>query len=68
MTRCLRKKIFLQIALVPNDKMPANVTAIYKKKDRKCASKYRPINLTSVADKIVQRTLKDKLLISLKID
>ncbi|MEJ1857794.1 reverse transcriptase family protein, partial [Escherichia coli] len=58
-------KIFnhsVRLGKVPEDWKLANVTPIYKKKgDKKVALNYRPISLTSVAGKILEKILRDRL-------
>ncbi len=39
----------------------ANVTPIYKKGDKTVALNYMPISLTSVAGKILEKIISDKL-------
>jgi hypothetical protein len=57
-------KIFnssLKRAEVPKDFKLANITPIFKKGDRKLASNYRPISLTSVACKIMESIIRDEI-------
>ena len=57
-------KIFnksLTTGIVPEDWRLANVTAIFKKGDRKDAGNYRPVSLTSVPCKTMERIMKDYL-------
>ena len=39
----------------------ANVTAIFKKDDRKLLENYRPISLTSVPGKLLERIIRDQI-------
>ena len=57
-------KIFnhsVRLGKVPQDWKLANVTPIYKKGDKKVALNYRPISLTSVAGKILEKIIRDRL-------
>ncbi len=51
----------LQQNKVPEDWKQANVTPIYEKGDKSEALNYRPISLTSVAGKIFEKIIRDKL-------
>ena len=58
------EKIFrksLEEGILPDDWKSANVTAIHKNGDRKKAENYRPISLTSVAGKAMEKIIRDKL-------
>ena len=46
---------------IPNDWRMAQITAIYKKGDRKSANNYRPIALTSVVCKIMETIVRDHI-------
>jgi hypothetical protein len=46
---------------VPDDWRMANVTAIFKKGDRQSPSNYRPISLTSVVCKTIERLIREHL-------
>ena len=48
--------------VVPEDWRKANVTAIYKKGQKSSPSNYRPISLTSVPGKVMERITKDSLM------
>ena len=48
--------------VVPEDWRKANVTAIYKKGQKSSPSNYRPISLTSVPGKVMERITKDTLM------
>ena len=57
-------KIFrksLEEGILPDNWKSANVTAIHKNGDRKKAENYRPISLTSVAGKAMEKIIRDKL-------
>ncbi len=51
----------LQLGEVPDIWRQANVTPIYKKGSKSVALNYRPVSLTSVVCKIMERILKDRL-------
>ena len=51
----------LQMRKVPEDWKLANVTPIFKKGDKSIALNYRPISLTSVAGKILEKIIRDKV-------
>ena len=48
--------------VVPEDWRKAHVTAIYKKGQKSSLSNYRPISLTSVPGKVMERIIKDTLM------
>ena len=52
----------LKEGIIPSDWRKANVTPIYKKGAKNLAENYRPISLTSIVCKILERILKDSLL------
>ena len=57
-------KIFnhsVKLGKVPKDWKLANVTPIYKKGDKKVTLNYRPISLTSVTSKIIEKIIRDRL-------
>ena len=51
----------LQLQKVPEDWKLANVTPIFKKGDKSVPLNYRPISLTSVAGKILEKIIRDKV-------
>jgi len=51
----------METASIPEDWKLANVTAIHKKGNRQDSGNYRPISLTSVVGKTMERLIKDKL-------
>ena len=51
----------IETASIPEDWKLANVTAIHKKGNRQDPGNYRPISLTSVVGKTMERLIKDKL-------
>ncbi len=52
----------LQTKTVPDEWKRANVSAIFKKGDRKVAGNYRPVSLTSVIGKILESLQRDCLI------
>lgn len=52
----------LQEGTLPNQWKKANVSPIYKKGSRKDPGNYRPISLTSVPSKILQRIIRDAII------
>ena len=51
----------LNESVLPQIWKQANVTAIYKKGDKSIPENYRPISLTSVPCKLMERLIRDKL-------
>ena len=51
---------------IPQSWKKANVTPIFKKGDRKQAINYRPISLTSVLVKLLEKILRDKMVLFLE--
>lgn len=47
---------------LPKDWKEANVTCIFKKGDKSAASNYRPVSLTSVVCKLLEKVIKEALL------
>ena len=47
---------------IPNEWKKAQVSAIYKKGDRKLASNYRPISLTSILCKCMEGIVRDHIM------
>ena len=45
--------------VIPRDFKLANVTPIYKKGNKKIASNYRPISLTSITGKLLETIVRD---------
>ena len=46
---------------LPNDWTSANVVPVYKKGDRRIAANYRPISLTSIVVKVMERIICKQL-------
>lgn len=61
----LFKKSLLE-GKVPSDWKSANITPIFKKGDKKIASNYRPVSLTSVICKIMEKTVREAILRHMK--
>ena len=51
----------LQDAVLPLDWVSANVCPVYKKGDKQCASNYRPISLTCLLAKVLERIVHSRL-------
>ncbi|KAF2357471.1 Reverse transcriptase domain [Trinorchestia longiramus] len=51
----------LETGIVPDDWKRANVTPIFKKRNKKIPDNYRPISLTSVINKTIERLLKVRI-------
>ncbi|KAF2364839.1 Immunoglobulin V-set domain [Trinorchestia longiramus] len=51
----------LETGIVPDDWKRANVTPIFKKGNKQIPNNYRPISLTSVISKIIERLLKVRI-------
>ena len=51
----------LHDAILPLDWVSANVCPIYKKGDKQCVSNYRPISLTCILAKVLERIVHTKL-------
>ena len=57
LTMLFRKSI--EEAVIPESWKQANVSAIFKKGDRKKPENYRPISLTSVPGKMLEKIIRD---------
>ena len=51
----------LENAVVPEDWKRPNVSAIFKKGDKKNPANYRPVSLTSNVGKIMERIIKEEI-------
>jgi len=51
----------MQTGIVPEKFKEANITAIYKNKDKKLPQNYRPISLTSILGKTMERIIRDQI-------
>ena len=56
----------LETGCLPADWKLANVTAIYKKGDKRLPSNYRPVSLTSTVCKLMEKTVRDALVNHMK--
>ena len=56
----------LKYGSIPDDWKMANITAIYKKGDRKVSKNYRPISLTSVVCKTLEAIIRDNIMKHMK--
>ena len=54
--------VSMSTGVVPDDWKEANITAIFKKGSRTSPSNYRPISLTSVACRLMERCIKAKVM------
>ena len=61
-------KSSLSTSCIPDIWKTANITPLFKKGDKRDTSKYRPISLTSVVCKIMERLIHDHLMEHLKIN
>ena len=52
----------LSTGKIPHSWKSANITAIYKKGDKKDPSNYRPVSLTSVVCKILEKIIRDHII------
>jgi len=52
----------LEQGIVPKDWKEAQVSAIYKKGNKKHACNYRPVSLTSIACKLMESLVRDKIM------
>ena len=52
----------LQEGTVPNDWKLANIIPLHKKGSKSSPKNYRPISLTSVASKLMEKLVRDKLM------
>ncbi|KAF2345377.1 Reverse transcriptase domain [Trinorchestia longiramus] len=52
---------YLETGIVPDDWKRANVTPIFKKGNKQIPNNYRPISLTSVISKTIERLLKVRI-------
>ena len=58
----------VETGIIPEDWKSANVTAIHKKGSRKEPGNYRPISLTSVVCKTMERLVKGRLITHLEMN
>ena len=59
---CYLFNLSLSTGKLPNDWKEAIIVPIYKNGDRILASNYRPVSLTSVVCKLLERLIRDELL------
>ena len=52
--------------ILPDDWKKANITAIFKKGKRNLASNYRPVSLTSIVCKIMEKIVRDHIITHMK--
>ena len=53
-------------ALLPEDWKCANITAIYKKGNKRVAGNYRPISLTSIVCKLMETLVREEIIEHMK--
>ena len=58
----------VETGIIPEDWKSANVTAIHKKGSRQVPGNYRPISLTSVVCKTMERLVKGRLITHLEMN
>ena len=56
----------LQTSVLPEDWKRANVTPIFKKGDEKLANNYRPVSLTLIPCKCMEKIIRDKIVTHMK--
>jgi hypothetical protein len=57
-------KIFetsIKTGLLPEDGKGANITAIFKKGNKKVAGNYRPVSLTSIVGKLMETLVQEEI-------
>jgi hypothetical protein len=57
-------KIFetsIKTGLLPEDWKCANITAIFKKGNKKVAGNYRPVSLTSIVGKLMETLVQEEI-------
>ena len=59
---CLLFRRSLDEGALPSSWSEANVTPLFKKGDKKCKNNYRPISLTSVVCKAMERVIRDRIM------
>ena len=52
----------LESMIVPNEWKTARISAIFKKRNKSLAGNYRPVSLTSVVGKVMERLVRDLLI------
>jgi hypothetical protein len=55
-----------ETGLLPEDWKCANITAIYKKGNKKVAGNYRPISLTSIVGKLMETLVREEIIEHMK--
>ena len=51
----------LQTGTIPKIWKTANITAIYKKGDKKCVGNYRPVSLTCIMCKLLEKIIRESM-------
>ena len=57
---------FLLVREIPCEWKYANITALYKKGDKKYAGNYRPVSLTSVVCKVLESIIRENIVEHMK--
>ena len=63
---CLIFKVSLNKGILPQAWKKARVSAIYKKENKKIASNYRPVSLTSIICKVMETLIRDHIVEHMK--
>ena len=53
---------------LPTDWKNAQITALYKKGKKTCASNYRPVSLTSIVSKCMEKIIREHIVSYFKIN
>ena len=56
----------IQSAKIPEDWRTANITALFKKGDKKYAGNYRPVSLTCIICKVLESIIRENIIIHMK--
>ena len=56
----------VDLGILPEELKCANITALFKKGDKKCAGNYRPVSLTSVVCKVLESKIRGSIVEHMK--
>ena len=56
----------VDLGILPEEWKCANITALFKKGDKKCAGNYRPVSLTSVVCKVLESIIRGSIVEHMK--